>query len=118
MAELLNLNAGLMDQIVPYFKVLGAIAIGKYLISLVDNWVAGRRFRSRGFRVGDTVKVDDDIATITRIGIWDTDFRIEEVNESRDEYLAIPNTRLPFIKIRRLVRKYNDHKEVPYKEAA
>lgn len=112
MSELFNLNLGTMDLLVPYIKILGGVAIGKFLISLLDNWVASRTFRARGFRIHETVKVDEELATITQIGVWATHFRTYDVHDARDEYLAVPNRRLEFLKIKRLVRKYEeDEKE-------
>ena len=106
MSELLHPNLGTMDLLVPYIKILGGIALGKFLISLLDNWVAARTFRARGFQIHQTVKVDEELATITQIGVWATHFRTYHVYDHRDEYLAVPNRRLEFLKIKRLVRKY------------
>lgn len=102
LSELWELDYKLAAIVMPYITILVAIGLGKFMLSVVDNYIAGWRFRARGFRVGDTVEVEGDHGTIVKIGAWDSDFHLITSHSDRNEYLSVPNIRLPYIKIKRL----------------
>ena len=77
---------------------------------MVDNFSAGVLLKLKGYKVHMTVRLDGNVAIITRIGPLSTHFQIRNGSDQRIEYSAISNNRLDFKDIRRLVRVYDDDK--------
>ena len=106
--QLVGIELAIIDLLVPLFGIFVALSFGKMMLLVVDNFVAGMLLRIRGYHVHLTVKIDGEIATITRIGWLSTHFQIINGSDNRIEYLAVSNTRLDFRDVRRLIRKFDD----------
>ena len=87
--------------------ILGALVAGKAALKLADNIVGGFILRAKGFRVHMTVKLDGELATITKIGMLSTHFEVHN-GKTNIEYSAVSNTRLDWLNIRRLARRHDD----------
>ena len=104
----MGVELAVVDFLVPLFGIFVALSAGKMVLLVVDNFVAGLLLRVRGYHTHLTVKIDGQIATITKIGWLSTHFQIINGSDERIEYLAISNTRLDFRDVRRIVRKFDD----------
>ena len=83
------------------------VLVARTLIEgLVANIAAGIGFRLKGFHVRQTIMVDGELATITRIGTISTDFFVMKDNGKRHEFSVVENSRLKFLTMRQLVRRY------------
>ena len=96
------------------FMVLGPlfiIALTWGGVKVARSWMAGQLFRRRGFTLHKTIKLNGKTATITRIGVMDTDFLVLNgtgTHHSQLEFITVPNLALDGQKISRLVRVYED----------
>ena len=105
------LDLAINDLIAPFFAIFFMFALGKLLLVIVDNFVALVLVFLKGYKVHMTVRINGEIATITRMGILSTHFQIINGNENRIEYISVSNVRLDNHDIRRLVRVFRDDKK-------
>ena len=105
------IDLAINDLIAPFFAIFFMVALGKLMLIFVDNFVANILLRLKGYRTHMTIRINDKIATITRMGILTTHFQIINGSDNRIEYMAVSNVRLDYYDIRRLVRVYTDDKE-------
>ena len=104
------IDLAINDLIAPFFAIFFMFAIGKLLLIIVDNIVAVALVLLKGYKVHMTVRINGEIATITRMGMLSTHFQIINGNENRIEYISVSNIRLDNYDIRRLVRVFKDDK--------
>lgn len=95
------------------FMVLGpmfVVAMVWGAVYIARSWMAGRLFERREFGRYKTIKLNDKVVTITRIGSRDTDFLIINGGTGRPqiEFITIENLQLARQDIRHLVRVYPD----------
>ena len=82
----------------------------RFIHAAVDNLVAASMLKLKGYRLYETVTIDDQLAHFTRMGAFTTHFMIHN-GDNRYEYLAVSNTKLDDYEIRKLVRRYPDDKK-------
>ena len=99
------------DFIGPVAAIFVALAFGKLFLIITDNFVASLMMRLKGYQTHMTVRINGNIATITRIGILSTHFQIINGSDNRIEYMAVSNVRLDSHDVRRLVRVFGDDKQ-------
>ena len=99
--ELAELSWEYTDLVLPFVAVVIAVSLVKYVHRLTDSISASRAFRSRGFKQFDKIIVDGEEGTLLCIGLWSCDILI--VRNGGQEVRIIPNTRLPFLDIRRRI---------------
>ena len=95
----------LWQLIAPYIGIVLAIIGAQATIRWTMNVACGIAFRLRGFKVNHLVRVDGELARITRIGLSSTTFRIVCEGERWEEYPEVLNSRLETLAIRRLVER-------------
>ena len=91
-------------MLTPLFVLVTALIVGKLVLYFVDSLAAMMIFKVKGYRLHDNVRINGEIATITKIGLWTTNFELAN-GDLMIEFLAVSNTRLDFMTVRRLVPK-------------
>ena len=105
------LNLALNELIGPIVIIFFTVAIGKMFLNIAENFAAQLLFRLKGYKTHMTIRINDKLATITRIGILSTHFQVINGNDNRVEYMAVSNNRLDYHDVRRLVRVFKDDHE-------
>ena len=105
--RLAELELTVWHIIEPAVAIVAMLVFGRMVLYISDAIVAGIVLRIRGYKTHQIVRVNGNLATITKIGLLSTHF---EVNNGgpRQEYMAISNNRLDFTDMRLLVRKYEE----------
>lgn len=101
--NLSELETSVALWLAPPVALIIAAALAAYIWRLTENIAAGRTFRSRGFKLFDTVLLNGKEAVIVGQDLWSTYFEIREC--PRHTYEVIPNTRLAFQSIAKVPRR-------------
>lgn len=102
--QLAGFEMSVAEFVGPIILVFFMLAFGKFFLKMVDEFVAGMIFRVRGYRIHDTVKINNASATISKIGLLSTHFQILNGDEYV-EYVPVSNSRLDFADVRLVVEK-------------
>ena len=94
MPNLADLESSLALWLAPPIALVLAAAIFQYVRRLTDNIAAASAFRSRGFRLFDTILYNGVEAVIVGQNVWSTYLGIHECPQHR--YEVVPNDRLKF----------------------
>ena len=63
-------------MLTPLFVLVTALIVGKLVLYFVDSLAAMMIFKVKGYRLHDNVRINGEIATITKIGLWTTNFEL------------------------------------------
>lgn len=97
MLNLADIEMSVTLWLVPPIALILAAAIFAYVRRLTDNIAAVTAFKSRGFRLFDTILFNDKEAVIAGQNIWSTYILFYEC--PRHPIEVVPNDRLKFQRI-------------------
>ncbi len=99
-----QLGMDFVDVIGPWIAILVSISAAFWFKDFAQNMMTGIKFRMNpAFNEGDSVILDGVDAVIVKIGIRETVFGI--YSEHGYTWRYVPNTRIPFLKLEKIVNK-------------
>ena len=104
--RLAELEVTVWHVIEPAIAIIAMLVFGRMVLYISDALVAGLVLRMRGYKTHQMVRINGNLATITKIGMLSTHFEIQN-GGPRQEYAAISNNRLDFTDMRLLVRRFD-----------
>jgi hypothetical protein len=104
MGDIANLTTAITSAAMPWIALLFSIVVTIWIKDWATNLAKGWSFlKSPAFNPGDKVYIDGEPAMIISIGLTKTIFEIER--DSKTVWRYIPNHRIDFVKIEKIVDK-------------
>lgn len=99
-----ELATNIANDVMPWAVLIVAGVVGLWVKEFVSDLVASIKWKMKpGFEPGDAVYLDDEPAVIISIGYRETIF--EMVNERGRIWRHVENTRIPYVKLERIIEK-------------
>jgi len=108
----LHTSLELTSMLLPWIAILISIIIALLVKDWAMAFIKGLRFKMRQeFNPGDMVMVDNEPAVIVSIGVFQTVFA-KETTSGDAVWRYVPNERLAFLKLEKVVRPGIIHKDL------
>ena len=99
-----QLGMDFADLIGPWIAILVSISAAFWFKDFAQNMMIGLKFKfNPAFNEGDSVLLDGNDAIIVKIGLRETVFGV--YGEKGYTWRYVPNTRIPFLKLEKIVNK-------------
>jgi small-conductance mechanosensitive channel len=87
-----------------------SLGLGFFIKDLITNFITGIKFKfDASFNEGDRCIVDGDRAILVKVGIYESVFSIK--NGRGHVWRFVPNERIKFLKIEKIIEEPNEVKE-------
>lgn len=102
MGNEVELATEIVNDVMPWAVLIVAGVIGLWIKDFISNLVAAINWKlKKGFEPGDVVYLDGELVTIVSIGVRETIFEID--NGRGKVWRHVDNTRIPYLKVERII---------------